>query len=114
MLDSPPDHPMTRQSNLPLNAIARKHARPIGVQQPLRSALTSMMVGALAERQLSQVDAARVCETDQPTLSKVLKGRKQNATAEKLLCWLMALGWDVEIRLKRSSQTGKPTVIFDE
>ncbi|OWK25368.1 hypothetical protein AJ87_10700 [Rhizobium yanglingense] len=68
----------------------------------------------LAERQLSQVDAARFCETDQPTLSKVLAGRKQSASAEKLICWLMALGWDVEIRLKAASGNGKPTVFFDE
>ena len=72
------------------------------------------MVGAIAERQLSQVDAARVCETDQPTLSKVLSGQNHSASTERLLCWLMALGWDVEIRLKRSAQPGKPTVILDE
>ncbi|PON08469.1 hypothetical protein ATY29_05590 [Rhizobium hidalgonense] len=76
--------------------------------------MTSMIAEALAERQLSQVDAARMCDTDQPTLSKILAGRKQNASSEKLLCWLMALGWDVEIRLKRTAGVGKPGVMLDE
>ncbi len=55
-----------------------------------------------------------MCDTDQPTLSKILAGRKQNASSEKLLCWLMALGWDVEIRLKRSADVGRPEVMLDE
>lgn len=87
---------------------------PSDARQSLRSQLTSMIAEALAEKQLSQVDAARMCDTDQPTLSKILAGRKQNASSEKLLCWLMALGWDVEIRLKRSAGVGKPGVVLDE
>ncbi|NKJ82569.1 XRE family transcriptional regulator [Rhizobium leguminosarum] len=90
------------------------HRVSFDARQSLRSQLTSMIAEALAERQLSQVDAARMCDTDQPTLSKILAGRKQNASSEKLLCWLMALGWDVEIRLKRSAGVGKPGVMLDE
>lgn len=87
---------------------------PSDARQSLRSQLTSMIAEALAERQLSQVDAARMCDTDQPTLSKILAGKNQNASSEKLLCWLMALGWDVEIRLKRSADVGRPGVMLDE
>lgn len=83
-------------------------------RQSLRIELTSRIAEAIAEKQLSQVDAARMCDTDQPTLSKILAGRKQNASSEKLLCWLMALGWDVEICLRRSAGAGRPVVVFDE
>ncbi len=90
------------------------HRSAFNASQMLRSQLTAMIAEALAEKQLSQVDAARMCDTDQPTLSKILAGRKQTASSEKLLCWLMALGWDVEIRLKRSAGVGRPWVILDE
>ena len=106
---------MSHQSTVSLNAVVQtEHLGTVDARQSLRSALTSMMAEALAERQLSQVNAARMCDTDQPTLSKILAGRKQNASSEKLLCWLMALGWDVEIHLKRAAATGKPSVIFNE
>lgn len=106
---------MTHQSNLSPSAVKQiGHFGHLDARQSLRSALTSMMAEALAERQLSQVNAARMCDTDQPTLSKILAGRKQNASSEKLLCWLMALGWDVEIHLKQAARTGRPSVMFNE
>ncbi|MBY5701206.1 XRE family transcriptional regulator [Rhizobium leguminosarum] len=106
---------MPHPSNFSHSAVQQtEHFGRLDARQSLRSALTSMMAEALAERQLSQVDAARMCDTDQPTLSKILAGRKQSASVEKLLCWLMALGWDVEIHLKRAAAAGKPAVMFDE
>lgn len=59
------------------------------------------MVAAIARamrvRQLNQVKAARLCRTDQPTLSKVLRGRTGSVTLDKLLNWLALLGCSVEI-----------------
>lgn len=76
------------------------------VRGTLRSALANAMAQALTRQELSQVSAARICETDQPSISKILAGRHQNVSAEKLFSWLNALGWDVEITLKRNPNAG--------
>jgi predicted XRE-type DNA-binding protein len=63
----------------------------------------SMLINALGEtiehRGLTQKEAARRCGTDQPTLSKVLRGRMESVTIDRLACWLTALGRTVEIRV---------------
>lgn len=82
----------------------------------LRSALAAVMAEALTRQELSQVSAARICETDQPSISKIVAGRWQTASAEKLFTWLSALGWDVEITLKRSlnNSPGSLSVKLDD
>jgi transcriptional regulator with XRE-family HTH domain len=49
------------------------------------------------QRKLTQQEAARLCGTDQPTLSKVLRGRMETVTMDRPTGWLNALGRDVEI-----------------
>src|SRR5258708_31151465 len=51
----------------------------------------------LARRKLTQQQAAQLCGTDQPTLSKVLRGRLESITIDRLTSWLTLLGRDVEI-----------------
>lgn len=68
----------------------------------LRSTLAAVLADTLSSHKLSQIDAARICATDQPTLSKVLKGRKVGVTVDKLLCWLAALGCDIEVHVNRA------------
>jgi predicted XRE-type DNA-binding protein len=48
---------------------------------------------------MTQVQAARVLGTDQPTLSKVLRGRTASISLDKLVSWLVVLGQSVEIRV---------------
>jgi predicted XRE-type DNA-binding protein len=64
----------------------------------------SILIDAIAEtmekRGLTQADAAKMCRTDQPTLSKVLRGRMESVTIDRLTAWLTALGRSVEIRVK--------------
>ncbi len=65
-------------------------------------------------RKLTQQDTARLCGTDQPTLSKVFRGRMESVTIDRLASWLTALGQDVEITLKpapRSRQQGHLRVV---
>lgn len=52
-------------------------------------------------RHITQSEAARLCQTDAPTLSKVLRGRLASVTIDKLAEWLTALGRPVEIRVGR-------------
>jgi len=54
----------------------------------------------LAGRVLTQKQAAEVCGTDQPTLSKVLHGRMESVTIDRLASWLTALGQDVDITVR--------------
>jgi predicted XRE-type DNA-binding protein len=51
-------------------------------------------------RKLTQLETARLCGTDQPTLSKVFRGRMESVTIDRLASWLTALGQDVEIAVK--------------
>jgi predicted XRE-type DNA-binding protein len=66
------------------------------------------------QRKLTQQDAARLCGTDQPTLSKVFRGRMESVTIDRLAGWLTALGHDVEITVKpapRSRRQGRLRVV---
>jgi len=56
----------------------------------------------IERRKLTQTEAARLCGTDQPTLSKVFRGRMESVTIDRLASWLNALGRDVEIVVKSS------------
>jgi predicted XRE-type DNA-binding protein len=54
----------------------------------------------IKERELTQQEAAALCGTDQPTLSKVLRGRMESVTIDRLVAWLNALGRTIEIRIR--------------
>ncbi len=63
----------------------------------------SEMIRAISQtiekRKLTQKKAADICHTDQPTLSKILRGRMESVTIEKLASWLTSLGRSVEIHV---------------
>jgi predicted XRE-type DNA-binding protein len=73
----------------------------------VKSALITMIGDTIRERALTQQAAARICGTDQPTLSKILRGRMESVTIDKLTAWLTALGRTVEIRVRPYDRTGK-------
>lgn len=66
-----------------------------------KSELISALAATIKGRKLTQAEAAKLCGTDQPTLSKVLRGRMESVTIDKLAHWLTALGRNVEIRIGR-------------
>lgn len=70
-----------------------------------KTTLILAMKSVMAERTLTQKQAAKVCGTDQPTLSKVLHGRMESVTIDRLAHWLTALGQDVEITVRRAPAT---------
>ena len=65
----------------------------------VRSTLITKIAETIHDRQLTQQAAAKRCRTDQPTLSKVLRGRMENITIDRLASWLTALGRTVEIHV---------------
>ncbi len=66
----------------------------------VKSALIAAIGDTIRERGLTQAQAASLCGTDQPTLSKVLRGRMESVTIDRLAAWLNALGRTVEIRVR--------------
>ncbi len=66
----------------------------------VKSALIREIGDTIQGRKLTQQAAARLCRTDQPTLSKVLRGRMESVTMDRLAAWLVALGRTVEIRVR--------------
>jgi predicted XRE-type DNA-binding protein len=64
-----------------------------------KSALIEAIGATIKKRKITQAQAAMLCETDQPTLSKVLRGRMESVTIDRLAGWLTALGRTVEIRV---------------
>jgi predicted XRE-type DNA-binding protein len=65
-----------------------------------KSALIFAIAETIKRRKLTQREAARRCGTDQPTLSKVLRGRMESVTIDRLTGWLTALGRTVEIHVR--------------
>src|SRR5277367_2460940 len=79
-----------------------------------KSSLIIAIKDAIERRKLTQQEAARLCCTDQPTLSKVFRGRMESVTIDRLTHWLNALGQDVEIIVKpapRSRRRGQVRVV---
>ena len=73
----------------------------------VKSSLISAISDTIKERKLTQLAAAELCHTDQPTLSKVLRGRMESVTIDKLAAWLNALGRTVEIHVRPYDRKAK-------
>lgn len=94
-------------------AIADDH---IDVTQAVRAELRAIFGQVIEETGLSQTRAARVCSTDQPTLSKVLSGRSDSVSTDQLLRWLTQLGCRIEIKVlaPRAQTSGGIKAAFHE
>ena len=66
---------------------------------PVKSDLIRKIGDTIRDRDITQITAAKLCHTDQPTLSKVLRGRMESVTIDRLAFWLTALGRTVEIHV---------------
>lgn len=82
----------------------------------LRSTLAAALADTLSSRKLSQIDAARICAADQPTISKVLRGVNVGVTVDKLFCWLAALGCNIEVHVNkaRDLKSGDVRAVFHD
>jgi predicted XRE-type DNA-binding protein len=72
-----------------------------------KSRLISAIGDTIRERALTQQEAVALCGTDQPTLSKVLRGRMESVTIDRLAAWLNALGRTVEIHVRPYDENAK-------
>ena len=62
--------------------------------------LVLALKGLVKRRGMTQVQAAAACGTDQGTISKVLRGRIDLVTTDRLLRWIRALGASVQITVQ--------------
>jgi predicted XRE-type DNA-binding protein len=78
----------------------------------IKAGLVMKIQDILAERQLTQIAAARITGLSQPRLSTILRGHFHNISERKLLECLTALGQDIEIIVKpaRHGRRGSLTV----
>lgn len=54
----------------------------------------------MRRERFTQKDVAARCKTDQPTISKVLRGRLDLVTLDRLVRWFTDLGQDVEFTVR--------------
>ncbi|MYB51023.1 MAG: XRE family transcriptional regulator [Acidobacteriia bacterium] len=75
----------------------------------LKAELVARIDEVIRERQLKQVDAARLLGLSQPDVSRLLRGNFREYSLERLLRLLARLGHDVEIVIRESSseRTGR-------
>jgi phage-related protein/predicted XRE-type DNA-binding protein len=85
----------------------------LGFDKPAEELAKAKLVSALAKvirgRQLAQTQVADILGVDQPTVSKLLRGRTGGFTIDRLLRLLAQLGQDVEISV-RPKRTEEPQV----
>lgn len=94
---------------------SRAGAKAQDAQARARAALIAVIANTMADRKINQVQAAKICRTDQPTLSKVLRGRTESVSLDKLLRWLLALGRPVELHIRQyGSQDSATLTVADD
>tara|TARA_R110002020_G_scaffold6117_14_gene25568 strand:+ start:475 stop:849 length:375 start_codon:yes stop_codon:yes gene_type:complete len=59
---------------------------------------------AIVERGMTQVQAAQVLEIDQAKVSNLTRGRIAGFSVERLMKFVAALGWDINIEMRPSGK----------
>ncbi len=72
----------------------------------IKAQLADQISDLISERNLTQIEAAKILGLDQPKVSALMRGRLAGFSTERLFRLLNALGQDVEIRVV-------PTVITE-
>lgn len=80
---------------------------PNAEEHQLKAALVAQLKRLMAEREITQTDAAKLVEMKQPDLSKLLRGHFKLVSVEKLLRMLTAFDQDVEITVKPHRKRGE-------
>lgn len=80
-----------------------------------RAALVSVIAQTVVDRKLIPVQAAKIGRRDQFTLSKVILGRIDSVSLNKLMRWFLALGQRIELRIGHcgSDESATLTVAVD-
>lgn len=74
--------------------------RPDADEALARAELMSRVTDIIRQRRLTQVRAAEILGTNQPTISDLIRGKMSKFSLERLIAFLNALDQDVEIRVR--------------
>jgi predicted XRE-type DNA-binding protein len=80
---------------------------PNAEEHQLKAALVVQLRRLMAEREMTQTDAAKLIKVKQPDLSKMLRGQFKLVSVEKLMRMLTAFDQDVEITLRPHRKRGE-------
>ena len=87
-----------RQLTLPRN---RQKEAAQGAIRALKVEVAQLLGSTLKARALTQSFAARILKADQGRISALSRGRIEGSSLDRLLRFLLLLGWDAELRLIR-------------
>jgi len=77
----------------------------IGVAEPdealAKADLARRVSSIIKHRHLTQKDAAKLLQVDQPKISRLIHGQLSDFSLEKLMSFLMKLDRDIEIKIKK-------------
>jgi predicted XRE-type DNA-binding protein len=71
----------------------------------LKVRLAQRLADLIAKRRLTQVEAARLLQIDQPKVSKLLRGRLREFSTDRLLRFLKTFDQDVEIVVREKPRS---------
>lgn len=77
----------------------------------LKSRIAMQIYYAVKERELTQQEAAEIMGTDHAKVSRILSGKLRGFTTDRLLRYLVALGVDVEIKIKNKPKSRKEAAL---
>jgi predicted XRE-type DNA-binding protein len=80
---------------------------PNAAEHQLKAALVVQLKRLMAEREITQTEAAKLVDVKQPDLSKLLRGHFKLVSVEKLMRMLTAFDQDVEITVKPHRKRGE-------
>lgn len=80
---------------------------PNAEEHQLKAALVVQLRRLMAEREITQTEAAKLVEMKQLDLSKLLRGQPKLVSVEKLMRMLTAFDQDVEITVKPHRKRGE-------
>jgi predicted XRE-type DNA-binding protein len=78
----------------------------------VKAKLARQIYVCITERQLSQIEAAKILGIDQPKVSNLINGKLAAFSIERLFRFLNALDRDVEITIKAKSSEHNPARVI--
>lgn len=81
-----------------------------------KSGLVYRIASLISERNLTQVQAAKLLKIDQPKISQLLSGNLDGFSTERIFRFLLALDQEIEIRVRtrlKSRRKGKISLVVE-
>ena len=76
----------------------------------VKARLVSRIQDAIDERGLTQVEAGEILGIGQPDVSRMLRGNFRDLSIERLMRFVQALGYDIEIVVRKRGQAKRDTI----